>query len=123
MPVMKPHQNASDEPPREYDDYEPQHPDLIPSDEREAWGRLGIAIAEGVSVCSKDVFLKGWWALHWLNPGLHPDDCEDWGDPDWLALACEAFRRTEASELEESELYAAEAVHNRVWIERNKAAE
>lgn len=113
--------NNSDGISQEYDDYTPKNPDLIPSDLENASNRVESMIAAGIEKCSKEEFLKGWWALHWLNPGLHPDDYDDWEDLVWRAMAYEAFRRAAASELEDEELYAAEATHNRVWVEMTAA--
>jgi hypothetical protein len=100
----------------------PQHEALIPDSEKEAAMRLETLIGLGPSVVSKEIFLRGWWALHWLNPGLHPDDCEEWSDPAWREIAGEAFRRGEASELDDSELYPSEASHSRLMGEMQRRA-
>jgi len=88
--------------------------------------------------CTKEAFLRGWFALFYLFPGLHPDNCLDHGDPtavwspDQTALpgledftqtrfarsgwpvalellGREAWRRYSCAELEENELYCAAA--------------
>ena len=56
----------------------------------------------------KDAFLKGWQAIAFLWPGLHPDEADnpDGGWPDELKpLAAEAFRRSNAGELKDDEIY------------------
>lgn len=59
----------------------------------------------------KESFMKGWKALAFLNPGLHPDDCDTeyggWTD-DLKRMAVEAFRRSDAGELEDCEMYCGE---------------
>lgn len=108
----------------EYDDYTPEFPDLIPSGEAEAESRLQALVAvDPVSGASAETFLEGWWALAWLNPGLHPDDMEDWDGEFALyrPIAEEAYARAERGEISDSQLYPAEASHNRIWIERISA--
>jgi hypothetical protein len=102
----------------EYENHTPTHPDLIPADEPEARLRFDAAVLHDLRECSKETFLRAWWALCWLNPGLHPDDFEEWQDAGWKQFAAEAFRRFEAGEINDSELYPAEASHNRIWRER-----
>ena len=60
-------------------------------------------------------FLKAWSSVAYLMPGLHPDDAghEDGGWPvGWRCLADEAFRRSEAGELGDSELYPYESARH-----------
>jgi len=102
----------------EYENHTPTHPELIPADEEEAHLRLDAAVLQRLQECPKETFLRAWWALCWLNPGLHPDDCGEWEDAGWKQFATEAFRRFEAGEIDDTELYPAEASHNRVWKER-----
>ncbi len=63
---------------------------------------------------STTTFLEAWWALCWLHPGLHPDDCEDWSDPTRREFAAEAFRRAATRGIRDDEFYPAEATHNRL---------
>lgn len=105
----------------EYDDYTPEHPELIPSGEPQAQNRLNALLAVApVSGADQRTFLEGWWALAWLFPGLHPDDHEDWDEDlaQYGPLAEEAFARAARGEITDSQLYPSEATHNRVWIER-----
>ncbi len=115
--------------------------DLIPQSEAEAATRLQeIANLDRrqLRTCEKAVFLRGWFALFYLFPGLHPDNALDHGDPtalwspDQLALpglanfathrfarsgwpvalellGREACRRFDARELADEEFYCAEA--------------
>jgi hypothetical protein len=106
----------------EYDDYEPRYPHLLPSGQVEARKRLAeIECLDGERLATLDegTFLRGWWAPHWLHPGLHPDDVGQWQNEAvvWKPLVAEAYRRFEVGEIADSQHYAAEAVHNRVWIE------
>ena len=88
--------------------------------------------------CEKPVFLRGWFALFYLFPGLHPDNALDHGDPSFLwsleqlalpgledfathrfarsgwpvaleLLGCEAWRRYQAQELSGAEFYCSDA--------------
>jgi len=95
---------------------------LIPKSQEVAHLRLGIAVAIGVENAPVEVFLSAWWALCWLNPGLHPDDHEGWESQIWREIAREAFKRADNGEISDHELYPAEAVHNRISIERAIAA-
>jgi hypothetical protein len=91
------------------------HPELIPHDHADAYQRIGAAVVEGLQETSDTTFLKAWWALCWLHPGLHPDDHEDWPLPSWREFAAEAFRRAQAGSLRDHELYPAEVTRNRLW--------
>ena len=114
---------------------------LIPQSKAEAALRLqqiaGLDRRQ-LRASAKPVFLRGWFALFYLFPGLHPDNALDHGDPtalwspDQLALPSletfvahrfarsgwpvslellgrEAWRRYEAGEFVEDEFYCAEA--------------
>jgi DNA (cytosine-5)-methyltransferase 1 len=55
---------------------------LIPADQREAAVRLqelGGLDRVRLRQCGKDEFLRGWFALFCLFPGLHPDNARDHG--------------------------------------------
>lgn len=114
--------------------------DLIPSSQPEAALQLQeIAGLDRFQLreCGKDDFLRGWFALFYLFPGLHPDNAQDHGSekevwaPEQSALpgleefavrrvrsgwpvvleplGREAWRRYEAQELTDEEFYCAEA--------------
>jgi hypothetical protein len=101
----------------EYDDYLPNHPELIPTNRTEALQRVTDALSAGIQKCDKLTFLKAWWAFAWLNPGFHPDDCLEWSElPHAKELTNEAFSRNKAGEIDDDVLYAAEATHNAVWL-------
>jgi hypothetical protein len=104
----------------EYDDgYEAMHPELIPPDAAEANLRIAAAVAAGIGQSDTHTFLKAWWAFAWLHPGFHPDDHRQWPQlPLAQQMAIEAFRRNQAGEIDGDLLYAAEATHNAVWLER-----
>lgn len=103
----------------EYDDYIPDHPDLIPGNRTEAHLWISAAVIAGIKVCDTRTFLKGWWALAWLYPGFHPDDYRQSDDvPHAKKFTEEAFRRASDGEIEDDFLYPTEASHNAVWLER-----
>jgi DNA (cytosine-5)-methyltransferase 1 len=115
--------------------------DLIPKSQAQAAVRLQEIAAldrRQLRASEKPVFLRGWFALFYLFPGLHPDNALDHGDPTALwsveqlalpglddfathrfarsgwpvaldLLGCEAWRRYAAQELGEAEFYCAEA--------------
>jgi len=117
------------------------HDDLIPQSQANAAAYLqqiaGLDRRQ-LRTCEKPVFLRGWFALFYLFPGLHPDNALDHGDsielwsPEQLALpgledfavrrfarsgwpvalellGREAWRRYELQELADDEFYCAEA--------------
>ena len=90
----------------------PEQSDLIPENEEQARKRL-TALMNTIPLTAADweTFLRGWWALFWLHPGLHPDDWEGWESEfeSYRPLAAEAFRRAAGGELTDDELYPAEA--------------
>jgi DNA (cytosine-5)-methyltransferase 1 len=58
--------------------------DLIPRSQTEAATRLQEIAAldrRQLRASEKRVFLRGWFALFYLFPGLHPDNALDHGDP------------------------------------------
>lgn len=114
---------------------------LIPMSRTEAAHRLQEIAAldrRQLRLCEKEVFLRGWFALFFLFPGLHPDNALDHGDTDclWSAdqlplpsledfsvrrfarsgwpvalalLGREAWRRYELCELSEGQFYCLKA--------------
>lgn len=113
----------------------------IPSSQAEAAARLQVIAGidrRQLRACEKDVFLRGWFALFYLFPGLHPDNALDHGDltsvwsqadnalpgfeqfagryferSGWPValelLGHEAWRRYRSGELTDEEFYCAEA--------------
>jgi hypothetical protein len=61
---------------------------------------------------SKNDFVRAWSAVAYLFPGLHPDGYDE-TDSGWPAVlrrfAAEAWRRAEAGELADEELYPSDA--------------
>jgi DNA (cytosine-5)-methyltransferase 1 len=114
---------------------------LIPASRAEAALRLqaiGQLDRRQLRACEKAVFLRGWFALFYLFPGLHPDSSLDHGDPAVLwskdqfalpgledfethrfarsgwpvaleLLGREAWHRYERDELEDDEFYCVDA--------------
>lgn len=104
---------------QEYDDYIPEHPELIPGNRTEAHLWVSAAVIVGVRICDTQTFLKAWWAIAWLYPGFHPDDYRQSEDvPQAKEFTEEAFRRAEIGQIGDDVLYAAEAAHNAIWLER-----
>jgi hypothetical protein len=69
---------------------------------------LRIAFGLEIDQLPKPDFLRAWCSVAYLFPGLHPDGYEDEGSGWPRALrrfAAEAWRRAEAGELSDDELY------------------
>ncbi len=119
----------------------PRFRDLLPKSQAQAAAQLQEIAAldrRQLRASEKRVFLRGWFALFYLFPGLHPDNALDHGDPTSLwsleqlplpgledfathrfarsgwpvaleLLGCEAWRRYELGELSDHEFYCAVA--------------
>ncbi len=73
---------------------------------------LRSAFAAQLGQLPKPAFLRAWCAVAYAFPGLHPDGYEDAGSGWPRALkrfATEAWRRAEAGELSDEELYPGDA--------------
>ena len=84
---------------------------------------LRIALTDPLERLPKTTFVRAWCAIAYLYPGLHPDGYEsaDSGWPGGLRrFAAEAWRRAEAGELADEELYAGDAqwsgLYDRMFI-------
>ncbi len=69
---------------------------------------LRLAISDSLERPPKRTFLRAWCAIAYFYPGLHPDSYE-FADSDrprvWCRAAAEAWRRADASELTDNELW------------------
>lgn len=104
------------------DEYASGNPWLLPKDEDDARTRLAALTSADISSAGRALFLRGWHALFWLFPGLHPDGFdEDWEGQfeAYRPLAAEAFKRAEAGELSDDELYPSDAAQARLARERD----
>ena len=84
----------------------------IPSTLRHAARELRLAFAASLHHLPKPAFLRAWCAIAYTFPGLHPDGYDDSesGRPRVLRpFAVEAWRRAEAGELADCELYPSDA--------------
>ena len=83
-------------------------PDCLKSAGRE----LRLALNEPTEALSHDVFVRAWCCIAYLFPGLHPDGFDDL-DSGWPRVvkrfAADAWRRADAGELSDEELYACDA--------------
>ena len=86
----------------------------IPPSLRAAEKHLKQALASDLEKLSKQDFMKAYCSLAYLYPGFHPDCIDDWDGPkEILKLAREAWRRAEAGELTDNELYPYQATQAR----------
>jgi hypothetical protein len=85
---------------------------FIPSSMRDAASNLRAGWQGPPAQLSKTDFIRAWSAVAYLFPGLHPDGFDD-PESGWpVALkrfAAEAWRRAEAGELADEELYPSDA--------------
>jgi len=85
---------------------------FIPDSARTAATQLRFALGQPVENLSKADFVRAWSSIAYLFPGLHPDGFED-AESGWPRVlrrfAAEAWRRAEASELDDAELYTSDA--------------
>ena len=86
--------------------------EFVPKDESDATQNLERLVQESLAALSRESFLRLWYALVYLYPGLHPDGYElaDSGwTPQQSPLVQEAWRRATLGELSDEELYPADA--------------
>lgn len=80
----------------------------IPNSLRSAGREIRLALQNPLEQLTPGRFVRTWSALFYLFPGLHPDGFEDAGSG-WPRVlkrfAAEAWRRVEADEMTEEELY------------------
>jgi hypothetical protein len=97
----------------------------IPSSLRTAARQLRGAFAQELETLPKRDFLRAWCSVAYLYPGLHPDGFEE-PDSGWPRVlhrvAAEAWRRSNAGELTDNELYCYQATKARIRREREELA-
>ena len=85
---------------------------FIPASLREAAQHLRAGWQCPADKLSKNNFVRAWSAVFYLFPGLHPDAFDD-PDSGWPRMlkrfAAEAWRRADAGELDDDELYPSDA--------------
>src|SRR5205809_274721 len=84
----------------------------VPSSGRAAGAQLRGVLARPLKHLPKARFVRAWCAIAYLFPGLHPDGFED-SESGWPRVlkrfAAEAWRRAEAGQLKDDELYPSDA--------------
>ena len=93
----------------------------IPPSCRAAEKHLSFVFKKGLPTLTKEEFVRGWCALSFLYPGLHPDGFASRGSgwpKQFKPFAAEAWRRFEAGELTDNELYCYQACKARIGMER-----
>lgn len=85
---------------------------VVPSTLRGAGRELRGAFAAHLEQLPKPDFVRAWCAVAYTFPGLHPDGYED-TESGWPRVlkrfAAEAWRRADAGELDDHELYPSDA--------------
>src|SRR5471032_1724903 len=83
----------------------------VPNSLRSAGRELRFALAHPLEKLSRQQFIRAWSVVAYLYPGLHPDGYKD-GESGWPRVlkrfAAEAWRRAEAGELADEELYVSD---------------
>ena len=95
----------------------------VPNSLRSAGRELRLALANPLEQLPREQFVRAWSAVAYLFPGLHPDGYED-ADSGWphalKRFAAEAWRRADAGELADEELYPSDAqwagLHDRMTV-------
>ncbi len=84
----------------------------IPKSSKDAGAQIRHALACPLDQLPKSSFIRAWSSIAYLFPGLHPDGFED-AESGWPRVlrrfAAEAWRRAEAGELNDEELYPSDA--------------
>ena len=84
----------------------------VPNSLRSAGRELRLSLSHTLEQMSHEQFVRAWSAVAYLFPGRHPDDFED-ADSGWpralKRFAAEAWRRADAGELADGELYPSDA--------------
>ena len=94
----------------------------IPPSRKTAEKHLREGLGGHLESMSKRDFMKVYCSLAYLYPGFHPDGIEDWDGPrDVLPVAREAWRRAEAGELTDNELYPYQATKAAIVQPRDEA--
>ena len=85
---------------------------VVPSTLRGAGRELRRAFTAPLEQLPKPEFVRAWCAVAYTFPGLHPDGYED-AESGWPRVlrrfAAEAWRRADAGELADAELYCCDA--------------
>lgn len=82
-----------------------------------------MALTDSLERLPKPTFVRAWCAIAYLHPGLQPDGYES-ADSGWPRVlrrfAAEAWRRADAGELADEELYACDVqwsgLYDRMFI-------
>lgn len=91
--------------------YPISNPHLIPGSKKEAQQAFNLLdeFRERPQDADPQTFLRGWFALFFLNQTNHPDDVDDW-DEKLKPICEEAWRRNEAGEIEDDQIYCSDAL-------------
>ena len=85
---------------------------FIPGSQRIAAAHLRFAFPKPLADLTKAEFVRAWSSIAYLFPGLHPEGFED-AQSGWprvlRGFAVEAWRRAEAGDLDDEELYPSDA--------------
>jgi hypothetical protein len=85
---------------------------FIPNRLQSAGRELRLALNQPLAELPAKNFVRAWCCVTYLFPGLHPDGFED-ADSGWPRVlkrfAAEAWRRANAGELADDELYPSDA--------------
>jgi len=85
---------------------------FIPNRLHSAGRELRLALGCPLNELPHETFVRAWCSIVYLFPGLHPDGFED-ADSGWPRIlkrfAAEAWRRADAGELADEELYPSDA--------------
>ena len=85
----------------------------VPNSAKVAGWHIRSALAKPLNTLPTTEFIRAWSAIAYLFPGLHPDGFED-AESGWPRIpkrfAKEAWRRADADEISDEELYPSDSV-------------
>ena len=91
---------------------------LVPSTLRGAGRELRRAFTAQLEQLPKPDFIRAWCAVAYIHPGLHPDGYDD-TESGWPRVlkrfAAEAWRRNDAGELLDEEMYPCDAAWSGIY--------
>ncbi len=94
----------------------------VPESAKAAGAGLRLALAHPLKQLPKKEFFCAWSSIAYLFPGLHPDGFED-AESGWprtlRRFAAEAWRRADAGELDDEELYPCDAQWSGIYDQMN----
>jgi hypothetical protein len=99
--------------------YPIDHARYIPSSTEEAQRSYDELLNhKNLQSLDSSTFLRGWFALHFLSIGPHPDNASEWDDIISPFLD-EAWRRRQSDEIEDGQYYCSDSQHQGLRLQKD----